>query len=110
MKFVATETAEQLDLQTLPRTRAVGQPGGIINEIRGFLLERGVAMQQGLRFLRAAVRSPMIARGAAPADLAGAWRCAPGALKPPLTLWAIRGGSTAGPFHSRNYPMLENSR
>jgi transposase len=87
------------------------QPGtGIINEIRGFLLERGVAVRQGLRFLRAAVRSPMIARGAAPADLAGAWRCAPGALKPPLTLWAIRGGSTAGPFHSRNYPMLENSR
>jgi hypothetical protein len=30
----------------------VSQRTGIINQIRGFLLERGVAVRQGLRFLR----------------------------------------------------------
>ena len=54
MKFVATKTAEQLDLQALHRVRErlVGQRTGIINQIRAFLLERGVAVRQGLRFLR----------------------------------------------------------
>jgi transposase len=54
MKFVATKTAEQLDLQALHRVRArlVSQRTGIINQIRAFLLERGVAVRQGLRFLR----------------------------------------------------------
>ena len=55
MKFVATKTADQLDLQALHRVRErlVGQRTGIINQIRAFLLERGVAVRQGLRFLRA---------------------------------------------------------
>jgi transposase len=55
MKFVATKTAEQLDLQALHRgrERLVGQRTGIINQIRAFLLERGIAVRQGLRFLRA---------------------------------------------------------
>ena len=54
MKFVATKTAEQLDLQALHRVRSrlVGQRTGIINQIRAFLLERGIAVRQGLRFLR----------------------------------------------------------
>src|ERR1700682_5743632 len=54
MKFVATKTAEQLDLQALHRVRErfVGQRTGIINQIRAFMLERGIAVQQGLRFLR----------------------------------------------------------
>ena len=54
MKFVATKTVEQLDLQALHRVRErlVGQRTGIINQIRAFLLERGVAVRQGLRFLR----------------------------------------------------------
>src|SRR5271169_5977134 len=54
MKFVATKTAEQLDLQALHRVRErlVGQRTGIINQIRAFLLERGVAVRQGPRFLR----------------------------------------------------------
>jgi hypothetical protein len=34
------------------RERLVGQRTGIINQIRAFLLERGVAVRQGLRFLR----------------------------------------------------------
>src|SRR5262249_29565926 len=55
MKFVATKPAEQVDLQALHRVRErlVSQRTGIINQIRAFLLERGVAVRQGLRFLRA---------------------------------------------------------
>ena len=55
MKFVATKTAEQLDLQALHRVRErlVSQRTGIINQIRAFLLERGIAVRQGRRFLRA---------------------------------------------------------
>jgi transposase len=44
MKFVATKTADQLDLQALHRVRErlVSQRTGIINQIRAFLLERGI--------------------------------------------------------------------
>ena len=57
MKFVATKTADQLDLQALHRVRErlVSQRTGIINQIRAFLLERGIAVRQGQRFLRAAL-------------------------------------------------------
>jgi len=84
MKFVATKTAEQLDLQALHRVRErlVSQRTGIVNQIRAFLLERGIAVRQGLRFLR--IELPRIL--AAPPevlsprmvhtieDLAGDWR------------------------------------
>ena len=45
MKFEATKTADQLDLQALHRVRErlVSQRTGIINQIRAFLLERGIA-------------------------------------------------------------------
>src|SRR5436853_1880722 len=84
MKFVATKTAEQLDLQALHRVRErlVSQRTGIINQIRAFLLERGIAVRQGLRFLRAElprilttpcdVLSPRMVRVIE--DLAGDWR------------------------------------
>jgi len=84
MKFVATKTADQLDLQALHRVRArlVSQRTGIINQIRAFLLERGVAVRQGLRFLRAElpiilatrsdVLSPRMVRVIE--ELAGDWR------------------------------------
>jgi transposase len=51
MKFVLTKTAEQLDLQALHRVRErlVSQRTGIINQIRAFLLERGIAVRQGGR-------------------------------------------------------------
>jgi len=64
MKFVATKTAEQLDLQALHRVRArlVSQRTGIINQIRAFLLERGVAVRQGLRFLRTELPSILATR------------------------------------------------
>jgi transposase len=53
MKFVATKTADQLDLQALHRVRErlVGQRTGIINQIRAYLLEWSIAVQ-GVRFLR----------------------------------------------------------
>jgi transposase len=84
MKFVATKTADQLDLQALHRVRErlVRQRTGIINQIRAFLLERGIAVRQGLRFLRAElaailakrtdVLSPRMLRVIE--DLAGDWR------------------------------------
>src|SRR6476620_10528660 len=54
MKFVATKTVDQLDLQALHRVRErlVSQRTGIVNQIRAFLLERGIAVRQGPRFLR----------------------------------------------------------
>ena len=84
MKFVATKAIEQLDLQALHRVRErlVSQRTGIINQIRAFLLERGIAVRQGRLCLRLAL--PQIL--AAPPDvlssrmlhiiedLAGDWR------------------------------------
>src|SRR5208282_1270105 len=84
MKFVATKTAEQLDLQALHRVRErlVSQRTGIINQIRAFLLERGIAVRQGLRFLRAelprilATRTDVVSPCMVHVieDLAGDWR------------------------------------
>jgi transposase len=51
MKFVATDTADPLALHRV-RERLVRQRTGIINQIRAFLLERGIAVLQGLRVLR----------------------------------------------------------
>src|SRR5262249_44491985 len=54
MRFVATKSVDQLDLQALHRVRErlVSQRTGTVNQIRAFLLERGVAVRQGPRFLR----------------------------------------------------------
>ena len=52
MKFVTTETADQLDLQALHRVRERLVSQRTINQIRAFLLERGIAVRQGQRFLR----------------------------------------------------------
>lgn len=54
MKFVATKSPEQLDLQALHRVRErlVCQRTGVVNQIRAFMLERGIAVRQGLRVLR----------------------------------------------------------
>jgi transposase len=84
MKFVATKTTDQLDLQALHRVRErlVSQRTSIINQIRAFLSERGIAVRQGLRFLRGElphilatppdVLSPRMVRIIE--DLAGDWR------------------------------------
>ena len=84
MKFVVTKTADQLDLQALHRVRErlVSQRTGVINQIRAFLLERGVAVRQGRHFLRAELPG-ILATGCAVLsarmvhlieDLAGDWR------------------------------------
>ena len=64
------------------RERLVRQRTGIINQIRAFLLERGIAVRQGLRFLRTElpgilakrcdVLSPRVMRVID--ELAGDWR------------------------------------
>jgi transposase len=75
---------DQLDLQALHRVRErlVSQRTGIISQIRAFLLERGIAVRQGQRFLRAElprilatppdVLSPRMVHMIE--DLAGDWR------------------------------------
>ena len=83
-RFVPAKTNEQLDLQALHRVRSrlVSERTAVINQIRGFLLERGIAVRQGLGFLRQQlpdilakrtdVLSPRMARIVA--DLANDWR------------------------------------
>ena len=83
-RFVPVKTDEQLDLQALYRVRSrlVGERTAVINHIRGFLLERGIIVRQGLRFLRqqlpdilaerTEVLSPRMVRIVS--DLAGDWR------------------------------------
>jgi transposase len=84
MRFVATKTAEQLDLQALHRVRSrlVSSRTAIVNEIRAFLLDRGIAVAQGLHRLRLALPDIIATRTdvLAPrvlhiiADLIGDWR------------------------------------
>jgi transposase len=84
MRFVATKSMDQLDLQALHRVRSrlVRQRTAVINQIRALLLERGIAVRQGYRFLRTALPdilsrdtdqlSPRMVRMIA--DLSGDWR------------------------------------
>ena len=83
-RCVSVKTEDQLDLQALHRVRSrlVGQRTAVINQIRSFLLERGIAVRQGLRFLRQQlpeilakridVLSPRMIRIVE--DLSGDWR------------------------------------
>src|SRR6201984_80068 len=66
MKFVATKTVDQLDLQALHRVRdrLVGQRTGVINQIRAFLLERGIAVRQGPHSLRSELPGILAERSA----------------------------------------------
>ena len=84
MRFVAIKTPDQMDLLALHRVRSrlVGQRTGLINQIRGFLIERGITVRQGVLPLRKAlpdilsshaeVLSPRMVRLIA--DLAQDWR------------------------------------
>ncbi len=84
MKFVATKTADQLDLQALHRVRErlVSQRTSVVNQIRAFLLERGIAVRQGFRFLRTELPGILAQRSDVLSprmvhlieDLAGDWR------------------------------------
>jgi Transposase len=57
MDFVAIKTPEQSDLLSLHRVRSrlVGQRTAVINQIRGFLIERGITVRQGPAPLRKAL-------------------------------------------------------
>jgi transposase len=84
MQFVAIKTPEQMDLLALHRVRSrlVSQRTGVINQIRGFLLERGITARQGPSALRQMLPtvlgsrsdslSPRVSRLVA--DLAEDWR------------------------------------
>ena len=83
-RFVPPKSNEQLDLQALHRVRSrlVSERTAVINQIRGFLLERGIIVRQGQRFLRhllpdilakrTDVLSPRMVRIIS--DLVGDWR------------------------------------
>ena len=49
MRFVRIKTPEQMDLLALHRVRSrlVSLRTGVINQIRGFLIERGITVRQG---------------------------------------------------------------
>ncbi len=53
-RCVPIKTDSQLDLQALHRVRSrlIGNRTAVINQIRGFLLEHGIPVRQGHRFLR----------------------------------------------------------
>ena len=55
MRFVPPKSVEQLDLQSLHRVRARldRHRTSVINQIRALLLDRGIAVRQGYRHLRA---------------------------------------------------------
>jgi hypothetical protein len=83
-RCVPVKTDDQLDLQALHRVRSrlISARTAVINQIRGFLLERGIPVRQGIRFLRQQlpeilakrndVLSPRIIRIIE--DLSGDWR------------------------------------
>src|SRR5215471_1585649 len=57
MRFVSIKTPEQMDLLALHRVRSrlVGQRTAVTNQIRGFLIERGITVRQGPAPLRKAL-------------------------------------------------------
>src|SRR5499433_356879 len=84
MRFVRIKTPEQMDLLALHRVRArlVGQRTAVTNQIRGFLIERGITVRQGLMPLRRALPEILSSHSGALsprmvaliADLAADWR------------------------------------
>jgi len=57
MRFVPIKSDEQLDLQSLHRVRErwVMRRTAVINQIRGLLLERGITIRKGRRYIEAAL-------------------------------------------------------
>jgi transposase len=53
MRFVELKTQDQLDIQTLHRSRdrLVGERTALINQLRAILLERGIVVPKGKRHL-----------------------------------------------------------
>src|ERR1700692_1402211 len=83
-RCVPIKTDDQMDLQALHRVRSrlIGDRTAVINQIRGFLLEHGIAVRQGLRFLRQQLPDILAKRGDVLSprmiriieDLSGDWR------------------------------------
>ncbi len=82
MHFVSIKTPDQMDLLALHRVRSrlVSQRTAVINQIRGFLIERGITVRQGPAPLRKALsdilRSPTLSPRIVGliVDLAEDWR------------------------------------
>jgi transposase len=54
MRFVAVKTPQQQELQMMHRVRSrlVGRRTALVNQVRGFLLEQGIAIGQGIHVIR----------------------------------------------------------
>src|SRR6266849_6473462 len=89
MRFVAIKTDDQLDLQSLHRVRErwVMRRTAVINQIRGLLLERGITVRKGRRYIEAAL--PGILEDA-DAKLSGTLRLLLAQLKSELDQTALR--------------------
>jgi len=89
MRFVPIKTDDQLDLQSLHRVRErwVMRRTAVINQIRSLLLERGITLRKGRRYVDAA--SPLILEDA-DAKLSGAARMLLAQLKLDLDQLAVR--------------------
>ena len=89
MRFVPIKTEDQLDMQSLHRVRErwVMRRTAILNQIRGLLLERGITLRKGRRYVNTAL--PGIIEDAA-AKLSGALRILLAQLKLELDQMAVR--------------------
>ena len=89
MRFVPIKSDDQLDLQSLHRVRErwVSRRTAVINQIRGLLLERGITVRKGRRYIEAAL--PGILEDA-DAKLSGALRLLLAQLKLELDQTALR--------------------
>jgi transposase len=89
MRFVPIKTDEQLDMQSLHRVRErwVMRRTAVINQIRSLLLERGITLRKGRRYVD--VGLPLILENA-DAKLSGALRMLLAQLKLDLDQLAIR--------------------
>ncbi len=61
MRFVALKSEAQLDMQSLHRARdrLVAERTALINQLRAFLLERGIVVPQGRRKLEVHLAAPL---------------------------------------------------
>src|SRR6202521_1715517 len=89
MRFVPIKTDKQLDMQSLHRVRErwVMRRTAVINQIRGLLLERGITLPKGRRYVDAAL--PLILEDA-DANLSGAVRLLLTQLKLDLDQLSVR--------------------
>lgn len=89
MRFVPIKTEDQLDLQSLHRVRErwVMRRTAVVNQIRGLLLERGVTMRKGRKYVNQLL--PMILEDA-DLKLSGALRTLLAQLKMELDQLTVR--------------------